>query len=60
MNKPKDALKVLQLANVRNVLVKEDGLISLVQLLITEGVPERAGRILLGLLENKKIELFKK
>ena len=57
MNKPKDALKVLQLANVRNVLVKEDGLISLVQLLITEGVPERAGRILLGLLENKKIEL---
>ena len=57
MNKPKDALKVLQLANVRNVLVKEDGLISLVQLLITEGVPERAGRILLELLENKKIEL---
>ncbi len=57
MNKPKGALKVLQLANVRNVLVKEDGLISLVQLLITEGVPERAGRILLALLENQKIEL---
>lgn len=57
MNKPKDALKVLQLANVRNVLVKEDGLIILVQLLITEGVPERAGRTLLSLLENKKIEI---
>lgn len=57
MNKPKDALKVLQLANVRNILVKEDGLITLVQLLITEGVPERAGRTLLSLLENKKIEI---
>jgi tetratricopeptide (TPR) repeat protein len=57
MNKPKDALKVLQLANVRNILVKEDGLITLVQLLITEGVPERAGRTLLSLLKNKKIEI---
>lgn len=57
MNKPKDALKVLQLAKVRNVLVKEDGLIILVQLLITEGVPERAARILLELLEQEKIEL---
>ena len=57
MNKPKAALKVLQLANVRNILVKEDGLIILVQLLITEGVPERAGRILQELIEQKKIEL---
>ncbi|MFT4766559.1 MAG: tetratricopeptide (TPR) repeat protein [Oleispira sp.] len=57
LNKPKEALKVLQLANVRNILVKEDGLITLVQLLITEGVPERAGRILLELLEQEKIEL---
>ena len=57
MNQPKRALHVLQLANVRNVLVKEDGLIILVQLLITEGVPERGGRILLELLDNKKIEL---
>jgi len=57
LNKPKEALKVLQLANVRNILVKEDGLITLVQLLITEGIPERAGRILLELLEQGKIKL---
>ena len=57
LNKPVDALKVLQLAYVRNVLVKEDGLIILVQLLITEGAPERAGRILLQLIEQDKIEL---
>ena len=57
MNQPKEALKVLQLANVRNILVKEDGLIILVQLLIMEGVPERAGRILLDLLEKNKIEI---
>jgi tetratricopeptide (TPR) repeat protein len=57
LNKPKEALKILQLANVRNVLVKEDGLIILVQLLITEGVPERAGRILQELLEQEKITL---
>lgn len=57
LNQPQDALKVLQLANVRNVLVKDDGLIILVQLLISEGVPERAGRILLALLEQKKIEI---
>lgn len=57
MNQPKEALKVLQLANVRNILVKEDGLIILVQLLIMEGVPERAGRILLDLLEQDKIEI---
>jgi predicted Zn-dependent protease len=50
-------LNVLQLAYVRNVLVKEDGLITLAQLLITQGVPDRAGRILLELLEQKKIEL---
>ena len=57
MNKPKDALKVLQLANIQNVLVKENGLITLVQLLIAEGIPERAGRVLLSLLEDKKIAL---
>jgi tetratricopeptide (TPR) repeat protein len=57
LNKPKAALSVLQLAYVRNVLIKEDGLITLVQLLITQGVPERAGRILLELLESQKIEL---
>ncbi|NRA24219.1 MAG: hypothetical protein HRU08_07025 [Oleispira sp.] len=56
-NKPEAALNVLQLAYVRNVLVKEDGLITLVQLLITQGVPDRAGRILLVVLEHKKIEL---
>jgi tetratricopeptide (TPR) repeat protein len=57
LNKPKEALNVLQLANVRNILVKEEGLIILVQLLITEGVPERAGRILQKLLEQEKITL---
>lgn len=57
LNQPKDALKVLQLAHIQNILVKEDGLIFLVRLLITSGVPERAGRILLALLEQKKIEL---
>lgn len=57
LNEPKGALKVLQLAYVRNILVKDDGLIILVQLLITEGAPERASRILLELLEQEKIEL---
>lgn len=57
LNKPKEALKVLQLAHLRNVLEKEDGLIILVQLLITQGAPERAGRILLELLEQEKIDL---
>ena len=57
LNKPKEALKVLQLAYVRNILVKEDGLIILVQLLITQGIPERGGRILLELLNTNKIEL---
>jgi len=56
-NKPQAALKVLQLAYVRDVLIKEDGLITLVQLLITQGVPERAGRILHDLLAQNKIEL---
>lgn len=57
MDQPKRALQVLQLAHVRNVLVKEDGLIILVQLLITEGVPERGARILLDLLDTARIEL---
>ncbi len=57
LNKPEAALKVLQLAYVRDVLIKEDGLITLVQLLITQGVPERAGRILHDLLVQNKIEL---
>lgn len=57
MQQPKAALKVLQLANVRNILEKEDGLILLVQLLITQGIPERGGRILLDLLQQEKIEL---
>jgi tetratricopeptide (TPR) repeat protein len=57
LNKPKEALNVLQLANVRNILVKEDGLIILVQLLIAEGAPERAGRVLQELLEQEKIAL---
>lgn len=57
MQQPKAALKVLQLAHVRNILEKEDGLILLVQLLITQGIPERGGRILLDLLQQGKIEL---
>ncbi len=57
LNSPKEALKVLQLAHVRNILEKEDGLITLVQLLITQGVPERAGRTLHDLLKQGKIEL---
>jgi tetratricopeptide (TPR) repeat protein len=57
MQQPKAALKVLQLAHVRNILEKEDGLILLVQLLITQGIPERGGRILLDLLQQEKIEL---
>lgn len=57
MNNSKGALNVLQLAHVRGVLAKEDGLILLVQLLISEGIPERAGRILLSLLTDNKIEI---
>lgn len=57
LQQPKAALKVLQLANVRNILEKEDGLILLVQLLISQGIPERGGRFLLELILKNKIEI---
>lgn len=55
--KPKKALEVLELAYVRGWLKKEDGLILLVQLMVTQGIPERGGRFLHELLQQDSIEL---
>jgi tetratricopeptide (TPR) repeat protein len=55
--KPKKSLEVLELAYVRGVLQKEDGLILLVQLLVTQGVPERGGRLLHEMLQQDKVEI---
>lgn len=55
--KPKKSLEVLELAYVRGVLKKEDGLILLVQLLITQGIPERGGRLLHEMLQQNSVKL---
>jgi len=55
--KPVQALNTLEAAYVKGVLVKEDGLILMTQLLINQGVPERAARILNDLLKNQQVEL---
>lgn len=55
--KPKKALEVLELAYIRGWLKKEDGLILLVQLLVTQGIPERGGRFLHEMLEQNMVEL---
>lgn len=55
--KPKKALEVLELAYVRGVLKKEDGLILLIQLLVTQGIPERGGRLLHEMLQQNKVEI---
>lgn len=55
--KPKKALEVLELAYVRGWLKKEDGLILLVQLLVTQGIPERGGRFLYEMLQQDLVEL---
>ena len=55
--KPKKSLEVLELAYVRGVLKKEDGLILLVQLLVTQGIPERGGRLLNDMLKNNAVTL---
>lgn len=57
LNQPRRALEVLELAHVRGWLEKEDGLILLVQLLVTQGIPERGGRLLHNMLLQEKIEL---
>ena len=55
--KPKQALEVLELAYIRGWLKKEDGLILLVQLMVTEGIPERGGRLLHEMLQQDSVEL---
>ncbi|MBL4798825.1 MAG: hypothetical protein JKY50_15520 [Oleispira sp.] len=55
--KPKKALEVLELAYIRGWLKKEDGLILLVQLMVTEGIPERGGRLLHEMLQQDSVEL---
>lgn len=54
---PKKSLEVLELAYIRGVLKKEDGLILLVQLLVTQGIPERGGRLLHEMLQQGAVEL---
>jgi tetratricopeptide (TPR) repeat protein len=54
---PKKSLEVLELAYIRGVLKKEDGLILLVQLLVTQGIPERGGRLLHEMLQQNSVEL---
>jgi tetratricopeptide (TPR) repeat protein len=56
-SKPKKALEVLELAYIRGWLKKEDGLILLVQLLVTQGIPERGGRFLYEMLQQDLVEL---
>lgn len=55
--KPKKALEVLELAYIRGRLEKKDGLILLVQLLVTQGAPERGGRLLHEMLQQDKVEI---
>jgi tetratricopeptide (TPR) repeat protein len=55
--KPAQALNTLEAAYIKGVLVKEDGLILMTQLLINQGIPERAARILDNLLKNQQVEL---
>lgn len=55
--KPKEALEVLELAYIRGRLEKKDGLILLVQLLVTQGAPERGGRLLHEMLQQDKVEI---
>lgn len=57
LEKSSQALNTLEAAYIRGVLEKEDGLILLTQLLINQGIPERAGRILDHLLQNQQVEL---
>jgi tetratricopeptide (TPR) repeat protein len=54
---PQKALEVLEMAYVRGWLKKEDGLILLVQLLVTQGIPERGGRFLYEMLQQNLVEL---
>lgn len=60
MNQPRNALITLEAAYLNQALEKESGLLLMVQLMITKGVPEKGARILSELLANQKLEINEK
>ncbi len=57
LEKPKLALRTLELGYAGNYLKKADSILLLVQLLISENIPERAGRILQAHIKDETVEL---
>lgn len=56
-DKPALALRTLELGYAGGYVTRPDSILLLVQLLISENIPERAGRILHKHLENNSLEL---
>jgi len=57
LEKPKLALRTLELGYAGHYLKKADSILLLVQLLISENMPERAGRILQAHIKDGTVEL---
>lgn len=57
LEKPKLALRTLELGYAGHYLKKADSILLLVQLLISENIPERAGRILQTHIKDETVEL---
>ncbi|UXD87491.1 tetratricopeptide repeat protein [Thalassolituus hydrocarboniclasticus] len=57
LEKPKLALRTLELGYAGHYLKKADSILLLVQLLISENIPERAGRILQAHIKDETVEL---
>lgn len=57
LEQPKDALRTLELGYAGGYIEKPDTLLQLVQLLINNGIPERAGRVLQQHLNDETLEL---
>ena len=57
LEQPALALRTLELGYAADYLKKPDSILLLVQLLISENIPERAGRILQAHLQDQSVEL---
>ena len=57
LERPKDSMRTMETAFAGGYLTKDNNLMLLVQLLISNGLPERGGRILSKQLNDGKIEL---
>jgi len=57
LEQPALALRTLELGYAADYLTKPDSILLLVQLLISENIPERAGRILQAHLQDQSVEL---